>query len=234
MKFALNAALDVAEKAADEAGLAQDVYVRAILDSVLPEICSPLESLSDTDPETVKQYMGVWSEVDEFTRRMAGYRGLCAAMCEGDDLFSLEDTQDCTGDGSWPTGYFFDGILPEGSGVDTFRVCTTYLEGYGMDDPILCALGREDPDSQQALDCIAGLKAAGCYTFYQRQEDDTLLWMGCRTMDDGSCAFFLVDWAPAGQGSMAQTLSGGHSLSLLMGNFDFVLCLESAITVYYG
>lgn len=234
------------DTAAADAGFAENDYYITTRDDVLRGyqktfIKSGIEraaSLSgDEKTAAVKETAGYilqqWSELDDFSARMSGYIGLCRALCEGNDLFNMQDdAQDMTGDGTWPTGYFFDGLLPEIEGFDVFYLCEDYLRGYGMDDASLCSFGKKTSSVEEAEAYVAQLNERGLYTYAQEFNDDIYDWYGCWVGDDGITCYVWVEYAPVDSNTMMQDFSSGCELTVVTGNFDFNLLIDMALASF--
>ncbi len=227
----LDKKLTETKNAADSLGLSEDYYYLAVMNKTIP---LRLDMMIDSEELELAQRAEIavfqWSELHDFSKRMNGYVGILRALCEGDDIFNMrEDALNLTGDGSWPSGYFFDDFLPSLEKVDSFLVCDEYLNGYGMDDALLCSIGSSSVTLEEADKYIDAIKERGLYTYSENRSDNQLAWYGCWVGDDGQNCYLYVERSPVGEGSLMQQLSDNREFFVFAGNFDFMLCIEVAM-----
>lgn len=221
-------------KDAESLGLSEDYYYRAIMDNTIP---LRLEMMIDSEELELAKRAEIavfqWSELHDFAKRMNGYVGILRVLCEGDDMFNMrDDALNLTDNGAWPSGYFFDEYLPPLERVDSFIVCDEYLDGYGMDDALLCSIGSGAVTLEEAGEYIDVIKAKGLYTYSENRSKTKVAWYGCWVGDDGQNCYLYVERSPINEGSILQQLSGNNEFFVLAGNFDFMLCIEVAMWEY--
>lgn len=219
-------------EAATALGLSEDKYFRTLMDELIPEITTFDDALADAAPsEKAARLLYAWSFLDDLSLRAEGYIGICRALCEGNDRFNMkDDARDLTGDGAWPSGYFFDGLLPALSSVDTLRVCEEYLCGYGMDEPMLAAIGKDEMTLDETIAYAELIKANGLYSLIEIKEDENFAWYGCWVADDGRACYLWVEFSAPNRGSFIQELCGNKHLTVMAGNFDFYMCIQVALS----
>lgn len=207
LRAELDKKLAETQSAAVSLGLSEDYYYQAVMDNTIP---LRFEMIIDSQDISLSQRAEIalfqWSELHDFSRRMSGYVGILRALCEGDDMFNMQhDAENLTGDGGWKNGYFFDEFLSPLDKVDSFLVCDEYLEGYGMDDALLCSFGKDGMTLEQANEYIDELKARGLYTYSENHSDTQAAWYGCWVGDDGKNCYVYVERSPNGEGALCSS-----------------------------